>query len=80
MRVFDNSFYTAYQRLDFRYMDSTMRFKLISKIASFWLSSVSTQPDLCRTWWKTGLNLKASGHFKGYNDNLNVGPGQKKTY
>ena len=45
----------ADQRLCFRYSDSTIPLLLISKIPSFWPSSVAVQPGLCWTWSKLEL-------------------------
>ena len=43
----------ADQRLCFRYSDSTIPRLLISKISSFYLSSVTVHPGLCQTWSET---------------------------
>ena len=43
----------ADQRLRFRYMDSTIPLLPKSEISSFYPSSVTAQPGLCRTWSET---------------------------
>ena len=40
----------ADQRLCFRYSDSTFPPLLIPKFSRFWVSSVTVQAGLCRTW------------------------------
>ena len=43
----------ADQRLCFSYIDSTLPLLSKSEISSFYQSSVTVQPGLCRTWSKT---------------------------
>ena len=45
----------ADQRLCFRYMDSTIPLLFKSEISNFYLSSMTVQPGLCRTWSKSKL-------------------------
>ena len=45
----------ADQRLCFCYSDSTVPLLLKSKTSSFWLFSVTVQPDLCQTCSETTL-------------------------
>ena len=45
----------ADQRLRFRYTDSTFPPLLIPKFSRFWVSSVTVQPGLCRTWSETQI-------------------------
>ena len=45
----------AYQRLCFRYTDSTLALLLKYEISSFQPASVTVQPDLCRTCSETKL-------------------------
>ena len=46
---------TADQRHCFRYSDSTLPLLLISKVSSFYLSSMPVQTVFCRTWSKPKL-------------------------
>ena len=57
---------TADQRLGFRYMESTVLLLLISKISSFYLSSMTAQPDLSWTWSETTKSV-----FSCHDSNLN---------
>ena len=45
----------ADQRLCFRYTDSTFPPLLIPKFSRFWVSSVTVQAGLCRTWSETQI-------------------------
>ena len=54
----------ADQRLCFRYKASTFLLLPKSQISSFYPSSVTVQPGLCRTWSetpKTGFGIRVNG-------------------